>query len=92
MTYNIYVNPIVIKSLKRKSTSPIIPIPSKSLRSEMQFNFKEDCLFCGKPVNDNAKKKKNGVHSVQTTQFQSTLEQICNDRNDEWAVEGKGRI
>lgn len=37
-------------------------------------------------------KKKNGVHSVQTTQFQSTLEQICNDRNDEWAVEGKGRI
>ena len=53
-----YVNPIVIKSLKRKSTSPIIPIPSKSLRSEMQFNFKEDCLFCGKPVNDNAKKIK----------------------------------
>lgn len=87
-----YVNPIVIKSLKRKSTSPVIPIPSKSLRSEMQFNFKEDCLFCGKPVNDNAKRKKHGVHSVQTTQFQSTLEQICNDRNDEWAVEVKGRI
>lgn len=58
-----YVNPIVIKSLKRKSTSPVIPIPSKSLRSEMQFNFKEDCLFCGKPVNDNAKRKKNMVYT-----------------------------
>jgi 5'-3' exonuclease len=88
----IYVNPIVIKSLKRKSTSPVIPISSKLLRSEKQFNFKEDCLFCGKPAHDNAKRKKHGVHSVQTTQFQSTLEQICRDRNDEWAIEVRGRI
>jgi hypothetical protein len=45
----------------------VIPIASKLLRSEKQFNFKEDCLFCGKPVHDNAKRKEHGVHSVQTT-------------------------
>ncbi|CAG2227749.1 unnamed protein product [Mytilus edulis] len=41
-----FVNPIVIKGLKRKSTSPAPLATPPTLRSEKQFSFQEDCLFC----------------------------------------------
>ncbi|VDI26391.1 Hypothetical predicted protein [Mytilus galloprovincialis] len=41
-----YVNPIVIKGLIRKSTSPALLATPPTLRSEKQFSFQEDCLFC----------------------------------------------
>jgi hypothetical protein len=37
------INPIVIKGLKRKPSEPVNEQPL--LRSEKQFDFKEDCLI-----------------------------------------------
>ena len=86
-----YINPIVIKSLKRKPSEPLDKAPL--LRSEKQFDFKEDCLFCGVSTNEStAKRKTFDVHAVRTTEFQQSIEQICNERNDDWAVTVKGRI
>ena len=51
-----YINPILIKSLKRKPSEPLDKPPL--LRSEKQFDFKEDCLFCGASVTENTAKKK----------------------------------
>ncbi|VDH98232.1 Hypothetical predicted protein [Mytilus galloprovincialis] len=41
-----YVNPIVIKGLNRKSTSSAPLATPPKLRSQKQFSFQEDCLFC----------------------------------------------
>ncbi|CAG2229526.1 unnamed protein product [Mytilus edulis] len=83
-----YVNPIVIKGLKRKSTSPAPLATPSTLRSEKQFNFKEDCLFCGNSTFEiTAKTNLFDVHAVQTTEFQTTVEQICIERKDEWATQ-----
>ncbi|CAG2233051.1 MOGS [Mytilus edulis] len=88
-----YVNPLVIKGLKRKSTSPAPLATPPTLRSEKQFSFQEDCLFCGNStIETTAKRKLFDVHAVQTTEFQTTVEQICIERKDEWATEVKGRI
>jgi hypothetical protein len=38
-----YINPIVIKSLKRKPSEPVNEQPL--LRSEQKFDFKENCFF-----------------------------------------------
>ncbi|VDH90323.1 Hypothetical predicted protein [Mytilus galloprovincialis] len=40
-----FVNPIVIKGLKRKSTSPAPLATPSTLRSEKQFSSQEDCYF-----------------------------------------------
>ncbi|CAC5386695.1 unnamed protein product [Mytilus coruscus] len=88
-----YVNPNVTKGLKRKSTSPAPLATPPTLWSEKQFSFQEDCLFCGNStIETTAKRRLFDVHAVQTTEFQTTVEQICIERNDEWATEVKGRI
>jgi hypothetical protein len=46
-----YINPIVIKGLKRKPSEPVNEQPL--LRSEKQFDFKEDCLLYGASVIEN---------------------------------------
>jgi hypothetical protein len=83
-----YINPIVIKGPKRKPSEPVNEQPL--LRSEKQFDFKEDCLFCGASVVENtAKRKTFDVHAVRIMEFQKTVEQICNERNDEFEIKGE---
>ena len=56
------------------------------LRSEAQkFNFKEHCLFCGEGDQYQGKKKDFVLVPVRTFEFQETVSEICNERNDEWA-------
>jgi len=50
-----HINPILIKCLKRKPSTPVNEPPL--LRSEKQFDFKEDCLFCGASVVENTAKR-----------------------------------
>lgn len=86
-----YTNVNSINALKRKPSEPVNEPPI--LRSEKQFDFKDDCLFCGASVIENAAKRKTfEVHAVRTTEFQKSIEQICDERNDEWAIRIKGRI
>ena len=83
-----YINPIVIKGLRRNPSETVNEQPL--LRSEKQFDVKEDCLFCGASVVENTAKRK--TFDVRTMEFQKTVEQISNERNVEWAIEIKGRI
>eukprot|EP00795_Rhopilema_esculentum_P015939 gene15939-biopygen5325 len=58
----------------------------RSLRSEAQkFNFKEHCLFFGEGDRYQGKKKDFSLIPVRTFEFQNTVSEICNERNDEWA-------
>ena len=63
------------------------------LRSEAQkFNFKEHCLFCGEGDRYQGKKKDFSLVPVRTFEFQNTVSEICNERNDEWARKVAERI
>ena len=63
------------------------------LRSEAQkFNFKEHCLFCGEGDQYQGKKKDFVLVPVRTFEFQKTVPEICNERNDEWARKVSDRI
>ncbi|CAC5415382.1 unnamed protein product [Mytilus coruscus] len=75
-------NSIFMKGLKRKPSEPVNEPPF--LRSEKQYDFKEDCLFCGASVIKSATKRKTfEVHAVRKTEFQKSIEQICGEKNDE---------
>lgn len=62
-----------------------------TLRSENQFDFATQCLFCGK-VAKKDKKRSLDVYCVRSIDFQTSINQICNERNDEWSMDVKGRI
>ncbi|CAC5372575.1 unnamed protein product [Mytilus coruscus] len=62
-----------------------------NLHSKSHFSYKDHCLFCGKEV-QKCKLKGNDVFPVRTDDFQRRIEQVCNDRDDEWAPEVRGRL
>ena len=63
------------------------------LRSEAQkFNFKDHCLFCGERDRYQGKKEDFSLVPVRTFEFQKTVSEICNERNDEWARKVAERI
>lgn len=56
-----------------------------TLRSETpQFKFKEHCLFCGEAAKCENKKRSVDVFPVRTSDFQSNISKICEERNDVW--------
>ena len=55
------------------------------LRSETpEFEYKEHCLFCGQVVKYVNKKCGNDVFPVRTSDFQTNISKICEERNDKW--------
>jgi hypothetical protein len=64
-------------AVKRRSTHP-------------PFCWKEHCLFCGEP--SNKKRKGSDTIPVRTADFQTTITEICRQRNDEWASTVLGRV
>ena len=63
------------------------------LRSEAtQFDFKIHCLFCGEGDKGDRKRKNFELTPVRTFEFQKTVEQICRDRNDVWAIKVNDRV
>eukprot|EP00794_Sanderia_malayensis_P014579 gene14579-16081_t len=69
------------------------PTEKGVLRSEAtQFDFKIHCLFCGEGDRSDRKRKNFELTPVRTFDFQKTVEQICQDRNDVWAVKVNDRV
>jgi len=67
--------------------------PFRIRRSLVQrFDFKEHCFLCGKPAKHEQRKRGYDVVEVRTTELKSTMQQICEDRNDDWAKVVLGRI
>lgn len=62
------------------------------LRSHSSFDFRDHCLFCGFPAKINERKRGNDAFSVRTFEFQKTIGKICEERNDSWSREVKGRL
>ena len=80
------------QNIKRCSDS-LIDQEHKLLRSSgSNFNFKEDCLFCGQPAKYDGKKKGFEVFPVRTKDFQLAIEQQCQERNDDWSQKVIGRL
>lgn len=56
------------------------------------FDFWDYCLFCGFLVKINERKCGNDVFSVRIFEFQKIIGKICEERNDSWSCEVKGRL
>ena len=65
---------------------------SRIRHSEIQFNFKEHCLFCGQPAKYENKKRICEVFPVRTKNFQSEIIRTCEKRKDDWSNLVAGRI
>ena len=89
-------------SRQRKRKSSPVPVPSKRLLKShsSNFNFKQDCLFCGKECKP--KDPKNPDRWEKTSQcttvdrdgitFKQQLENLCAERQDQWANEVAARV
>ena len=56
------------------------------LRSEniVQCDFRKHCLFCSQAEKYSGKIKDFELIPVRTHEFQKTVKQLCQKRNDEW--------
>ena len=81
-----------IQVAKRRVQTETPDEPGPSLRSISTFDFRVHCLFCGTPVNVADKKRGKTGSAVQTMVFQNSIKRLCDDRDDEWGREVKGRI
>jgi hypothetical protein len=91
----VFCNKIDIEySLKRQLDSASgEPLKDMSLRSsEPVFNYREHCLFCGKPAKYGGRKKEYDLILVRTFAFQNTVSRVCSTRSDNWSKSVKSRI
>ena len=57
------------------------------------YDSKSDCLFCGKKVdNETRRKMERNTSSVKTHGFVQSILKCCESRSDEWSFTVKGRI
>ena len=57
----------------------------RKIRSECdEFEFNENCLFCGRGAKIVTKKNGSEVYSVRTLEFQKTINDFCMKRQDDW--------
>lgn len=89
-----YTNPILIKSSHAdpSKTSSENKEKTPSLRSHGVFSFSDHCLFCTRQAKVNGKKRDIDVYPVRTSDFQSEVLLKCEQRDDEWAAEVRGRL
>ena len=83
-----YVKQRNIEAAKMKQLQPG---EKRVLRSEVivQFDFRKHCLFCSQADKYSGKKKDFDLIPVRTHEFQKTVEQLCQKRNDEWGKKSK---
>ena len=76
------------------SDNPISEPIVKKLRSDsLPFNWKEDCMLCGKSAAYDSRHPEIGrVCRVQTLPVRNTLLEHCVKRGDHWASEVQGRL
>ena len=68
-------------------------VSKRSLRADQDFDSKMDCLFCKNRITEREKwpNKANQV-MCKNRKFDSSILKVCEQRNDLWAMEVKGRI
>ena len=58
-------------------------------KSEDQFHYDADCLFCGQPGGSN---KHHNVVSLRTITFKNSVLEVCHRRGDAWAETVEARL
>ena len=84
---------IISYNKKKLSTDAEGIVSKRSLRADQDFDFKMDCLFCQNPITER-EKRANKAYQVmcKNREFDSSILKVCEQRNDLWAMEVKGRI
>ena len=83
-----------LRNIEAAKMKHLQPGEKRVLRSEVivQFDFRKHCLFCSQADKYSGKKKAFEPIPVRTHEFQKTVEQLCQKRNDEWGKKVKERI
>lgn len=78
---------------KDPSPGPSKP-PTKKLQSDsLPFNWKDDCMLCGRSASiDSRHPERSQVCPVRTLPIRMTLLEQCVKRSDTWAFEVQGRL
>ena len=89
-----YCNPQQIAKATRQKESKAGTSSNKHVlrSSEGGFNFRTDCLFCGRPAKCGRKRKTRDVLQVKTVEFKETLIATCRGRADSWSNTVQARI
>ena len=65
----------------------------RSLRASQDFNYKLDCLFCMQSITEKEKRYSKAYQVMcKNREFDQSILNACEQRNDQWALEVKGRI
>ncbi|VDI49935.1 Hypothetical predicted protein [Mytilus galloprovincialis] len=60
---------------------------------KLNLTLRRHCLFCGQLADAViGSERKSDVYPVRTSEFQCKIEDICRQREDEWALEVRGRL
>ena len=59
---------------------------------KMQFQFNNDCFFCGQPAINQAKRKSPEVISVRTIELKEKILAVCRQRGDSWGATVQARL
>ena len=89
-----YTNKRTIEQDKKKYNSDAAHKTKKArLRSSDLFDFISQCLFCANTVTPRERRDKKAYQVMsKNREFDKTILQICEKRNDSWASSVKGRI
>ena len=91
------VRVLVHKSCRRNFTDQkwrsvkyiAVPCARRLRSSSLSFNWKEDCMFCGKSVTVDSRHPERKVITVTTLPLRCKLLECCDQRGDLWASEVK---
>ena len=87
-----FCNKRYIDAYNRKRASES-PDTNKTLRSsEMPFDIRKNCIFCGTADIYEGKKRDFKLIPVRTFDFQNAITDACAERNDQWAQRVKARL
>ena len=90
-----YINKKNIKSYNKKRESAChdgSPV-KRRLRTDHEFDYRLNCLFCRNPVTERDKRDSKAYQVMcKNREFDISILKVCEQRNDPWAVSVKGRI
>ena len=88
-----YCHPNKINRAKKKERESLITSRRYlDRKTELSFNFKTDCFFCGTNVDlEDQKRRLGDVFRVTTLESKHTVLQTCFERKEEWA-EGRNFV
>ena len=69
-----------------------LPCPKRLRAQESRFNWKNDCIFCGKQALVDPRHPDVIMHTVTTLPLRSKLMECCLKRNDGWGSEVMNRL